>query len=239
MERSTSQRSWRQNLAQGEASVASGTLGNGEVFHRALGRIAAGYAGSLSITSLVAACLVLGSLTLACSGRTSTSVSPPSAAATSATTTENYPNLATQAKEVSDALARKDFARFTDLTYPKVIEMLGGRERMVTTMTQQLKEMEVEGVTLVSSTSGTSTQFVHDAGSIYAVLPMTLTIKARDGIFQAESSMIGVSSDGGANWTFIDASGKDQNELKSLLPNVADRLSLPPEKKPVKISSNG
>lgn len=163
----------------------------------------------------------------------------PAVAQSPPATTENYPNLETQAKEVSDALARKDYARFMDLTYGKVIELLGGREKMIATMSQQLKEMEAEGVTLQSSTSGAPTQYVHDAGSIYAVLPMTLKIKARNGIFQAESSMIGVSSDGGANWTFIDASGKDQNELKTLLPNVADRLNLPPEKKPVKISSNG
>jgi len=37
---------------------------------------------------------------------------------------------------------------------------------------------------------------------------------------------------------FVDASGKDHSELKAILPNVADRLNLPPEKKPVKIANN-
>ncbi|HMH46060.1 MAG TPA: hypothetical protein VK557_21400, partial [Pyrinomonadaceae bacterium] len=103
---------------------------------------------------------------------------------------------------------------------------------------RQLKEMESEGVVVISSTSGAPTQFLHDSGSIYAVLPMTLKAKARDGIFQADSTMIGISSDGGASWTFIDAGGKDQSELKKLLPNVADRLNLPLEKKPVKIENS-
>src|SRR5437879_3280163 len=170
---STSQRSWRQNLAQGEASVASGTLGNDPIFHQArfsgrknlspakagseisLGRIpraalrftsfrsacpglnsAAGYAGSLS--------LVLLSLTIACTRKELTK--PPAAANQSPVTTENYPNLTPQAKEVSDALARKDYTRFMDLTYGKVIELLGGREKMIAMMGQQLKEMEAEGV---------------------------------------------------------------------------------------------
>jgi hypothetical protein len=69
------------------------------------------------------------------------------------------------------------------------------------------------------------------------VLPTTLKAKAKDGIFQSEGSMIGVSSDGGTNWTFIDASGKDHRELKTLLGNVVDRLNLPPDKRPVKISN--
>ena len=163
--------------------------------------------------------------------KTSATTSPP------ATTNDNYPNLVVQAKEMNDAFARKDYGRFADLTYPKVVEMVGGRDQMLRGVVQQLKEMEAEGVVVLSSTSGLPTQFIHDSGSIYAVLPTTLKAKAKDGIFQSEGSMIGVSSDGGTNWTFIDASGKDHRELKTLLGNVVDRLNLPPDKRPVKISN--
>lgn len=181
-------------------------------------------------------CLVCLSLTIACGQKkpqTTLAVATPSPAATA----ENYPSLAVQAKEVNDAFSRKDFARFMDLTYPKVIEMAGGREQMVAAMKKELKEMESEGVVLLSSTSGAPTQFIHDSGSIYAVLPITLKVKAQDGLFQSEGSMIGISSDGGVNWTFIDSSGKDLSELKKLIPGIADKLSLPPAKPPVKISN--
>ena len=153
-------------------------------------------------------------------------------------TAENYPRLAVQAKEVNDAFSRKDFARFLDLTYPKIIEMAGGREQMIAALNKELKEMESEGVVLLSSTSGAPTQFIHDSGSIYAVLPIILKVKAQDGIFQTEGSMIGISSDSGANWKFIDASGKDQSELKKLIPGIADKLNLPPDKPPMKIANS-
>ena len=180
-------------------------------------------------------CLVLLSLTIACGQKpqTTLAVATPSPVATP----ENYPSLAVQAKEVNDAFSRKDFARFMDLTYPRVIEMAGGREQMVAAMNKELKEMESEGVVLLSSTSGAPTQFIHDSGSIYAVLPIALKVKAQDGIFQSDGSMIGISSDGGVNWTFIDASGKDLSELKKIIPGIADKLSLPPPKPPVKISN--
>ena len=48
-----------------------------------------------------------------------------------ATTNENYPNLVMQAKEMNDAFARKDYERFADLTYPKIVEMAGGRDQML------------------------------------------------------------------------------------------------------------
>jgi len=189
----------------------------------------------MGLALLILSCLLLLAPMLACNrtepNKTSASTSQP------ATTNDNYPNLATQAKEMNDAFARKDYGRFADLTYPKVIEMAGGRDQMLKGITQQLKEMEAEGVVPLSSTTGSPTQFLHDSGSIYAVLPMTVKAKAKDGIFQSEGSMIGVSSDGGTNWTFIDSSGKDHRELKTLLPNVVDRLNLPAEKPPVKISN--
>ena len=98
--------------------------------------------------------------------------------------------------------------------------------------------MEAEGVVVLSSTAGTPTQVLQISGWIYAVVPTTLKVKAQDGIFQTDSSMIGLSSDHGANWTFIDAGGKDHTQLKSLLPVRADKLELPVEKDPVKISGN-
>ncbi len=143
-----------------------------------------------------------------------------------------------QAQEVNDAFRRRDFARMTDLTYPKVIESAGGRDKMVAALTKGIKEMEAEGVVVLSSTAGAPTQIIHLSGSIYAVVPTTLKVKALDGIFQTESSMIGISSDNGTSWSFIDAGGKDRSQLKGFLPDAADKLNLPPEKQPVKISNN-
>src|SRR2546423_1032645 len=90
------------------------------------------------VTSLAAICLLLCPLTLACSGNSSKS---GTSAVASPAPTESYPNLAIQAKEIGDTLARKDFARFTALTYPKVIELLGGRDKMIATTSRQLQQM--------------------------------------------------------------------------------------------------
>jgi len=149
---------------------------------------------------------------------------------------ENYPRLTAQAKELETALASKDYAKVIDLTHPKVIEIGGGREKLLAEMTNEMKSMEAEGVELLSSTSATPSQLIRDASGIYAVVPVTTRIKAKDGVFQTEGSLIGVSTDGGLNWTFVDATGKDQTELKKILPNL-DQLNVPPERPPVKIAS--
>ena len=149
---------------------------------------------------------------------------------------DNYPNLTARAKELEDALQQKDYAKVIDLTYPKVIEYAGGREKLLAAMTNELKTMEAEGVEIVSSSSSAPSQFLHEASSIYAVVPITSKFKAKDGMFQVEGSLIAISTDAGQNWTFVDATGKDQAELKKILPNL-DKLKLPPEKDPVKVAS--
>ncbi len=274
--RSTSRWSWRQNLAQREASEASGTLGRvpinssarfsgrknlspakagsrvlfGEVPRAALRSTSfrfacpglnsvAGYAGSLSLVLLL--------FSIGCSRKEAQNGQPaiatqspagPAASASQATTSDSYPALVAQAQEVNDAFRRRDFVRMVDLTYPKVIESAGGRDKMIASLAKGMKEMESEGVSVLSSTAGAPTQIVHVSEWIYAVVPTTLKVKAKDGIFQTESSMIGISADQGANWTFIDAGGKDHAQLLSFLPAPANTLKLPAEKEPVKISEN-
>jgi len=143
-----------------------------------------------------------------------------------------------QAQEVNDAFRRRDFARMVDMTYPKVVEAAGGRDKMIAALAKGLKEMETEGVVVLASTAAAPSQIVHVSGWIYAVVPTSLKVKAKDGVFQTESSMIGLSSDSGANWTFIDAGGKDHTQLMTMLPAKVDKLNFPVEKDPVKISGN-
>ena len=160
---------------------------------------------------------------------------PRSQAPTPSPSGENYPNLAARAKELEDALGRKDYAKVIDLTYPKLVEFGGGREKLLAEMTKELKTMEAEGVEIISSATSSPSKFFHEANTIYAVVPVTSKLKAKDGIFQTEGSLIAISTDAGRNWTFVDASTIDQTELKKILPNL-DKLNLPAEKAPVKLS---
>jgi hypothetical protein len=207
------------------------------------------FRGGLLGTGSKLGCLVLLSLSIACSHKeppkTPAVATQSPAAGQSPTlrqsptaTVENYPALVAQAQEVNDAFRRRDFARMVDLTYPKVVAAAGGRDKMIAALAKGLKEMEAEGVVVLSSTAAAPKQIVHVSGWIYAVVPTTLKVKAQDGIFQTESSMIGLSSDNGDNWTFIDAGGKDHTQLKSVLPAPADKLELPADKEPVKLSGN-
>ena len=147
----------------------------------------------------------------------------------------SYPKLEAQAKEISDAFVRKDFKRFTELTYPKLIRIAGGKEKLIKTLAEETKQAEAQGLNVLSSTPTDVTQFLKVSGSLYAVMPTTLRMNMRGDLFESYGCMIGISSDKGEHWTFIDSGS---GGLKDLLPNVADKLSLCPAKRPVKLTSH-
>src|SRR6185436_2913617 len=109
---------------------------------------------------------------------------PQSQSTTPSPAAENYPNLTARAKELEEALAHKDYGKVIDLTYAKVVELGGCSEKLLAEMTSQMKTMESEGVELLSSTSGAPSQILHDAGGIYAVVPVVSKLRAKDGVFQ-------------------------------------------------------
>lgn len=175
-------------------------------------------------------------LTFGCSSRESPKTSAVATPSTSATA-ESYPSLTAKTQEICEAFTKKDYLKVLELTYPKVIETAGGRDKMLATMKDEIKGMETEGVVLLSTTPSPPINFVHEAGSIYAVVPITVKVKAQDGTYQMDGTLIGISADAGASWTFIDAAGEDEKKLRMLLPNTLEKLKLPAEKPPVKISS--
>src|SRR3954469_19743271 len=87
--------------------------------------------------------------------------------------TSSYPNLMVEAKQLETALGSKDYAKVIDLTYPKVVEVGGGREKLLGEMTKEMQSMEAQHVFLLSSTASDPTQYVTDANGIYAVVPVT------------------------------------------------------------------
>ena len=148
----------------------------------------------------------------------------------------SYPSLEVQAKEVKEAFLRKDYARYADLTYAKSIEASGGKERFVKKLEEDMKEVEARGLKYLSFTLDTPSQIIRDSGSLYAVVPNHLTVKDADSTYRTYDCMIGVSSDNGHNWTFVDVGAFGKNGLSLSLGDVTNKLELPPEKKPVKLS---
>lgn len=147
---------------------------------------------------------------------------------------EKSQRLRAQAEEVGQAFERKDFNRMAELTYPKLVEILGGRARMVAFLERGVRELEAEGSAILSTTIGEPLEVISVGKEFYAIVPTVIKIRVKGGVGVGQSYMIGVSADGGENWTFVSAAGDlDKEKLKVLFPAAIDKLHLPERKLPV------
>ncbi len=136
--------------------------------------------------------------------------------------------LQTQAEVCGRAFIEGDFERLADCTVPKLVELMGGREKMIEAVRKDVEEMKAEGFEPLSSKHSAPTQVVRVGSRTYAVIPLKFRMRSSKEVHVSDSFLIGVSGDGGQNWTFLSADSTDEARMKVLLPDVVGKLKLPP-----------
>jgi hypothetical protein len=170
---------------------------------------------------------------VACANTTRSVATAPLAQAAS-TPSKQYPDAKTQANQLNDAVLSGDYEKAADLTYPKLIQLIGGRAKYLAVLKGGMNETQSDRFRIISTVSDDPTDIIEVGSDVYAILPTTIKIKVAEGILVGQSSLIGVSTDRGEHWTFVDAGkGFSHEQLRTLFPAVADRLKIPEQKRPV------
>jgi hypothetical protein len=136
-----------------------------------------------------------------------------------------------QAEESGRAFMTGDFGKLLDYTYPPVVELAGGREKLLAYLKTEAETMRADGFEFVAYEAGEAGAPVALAGAklTAVVVPVVLKLKAGGRIFSQQSFLVGLSADGGRRWTFISGSGLSPERLKLVLPEAGDKLRLPKE----------
>lgn len=151
----------------------------------------------------------------------------PAAAAQTQLTEDAAKLLRAQAAEMTRAFMAGDYERLADFTYPKVVEAMGGREKMAEFVRKEMAEVKTNGFETLSYTPAAEpTQVLREGRETYAILPAVMRMGTPSGVMVGESFVIAVSADDGKNWRFISGS-LEADKLKLLLPAAADKLKLP------------
>jgi len=137
-----------------------------------------------------------------------------------------------QAEMTAKALLNDDYETVLKFTYPKVIELVGGREKMVSLIRKGKVEMGQQGISFQSVTIGEPSKTVNAGEEIHCLVPQTIFMKAPNGRIKSETYLIGVSRDGGNNWFFIDAVNLNMENVKRVLPNYNSTLKIPAKTPP-------
>lgn len=137
------------------------------------------------------------------------------------------------AEEIQSALVKGDYATVADLTHPRIVEGMGGREKMLEVMTRGLDEMKAGGVEIISVKVLDPAAPVKGGSETYIFVPFDLEMKAPGKRISSRGGLVGVTGDGGKTWKFIDTS-PGRAALKKALPDLPDSLEFP-KKEPPKV----
>ncbi|MBI1764630.1 MAG: hypothetical protein HYR56_24670 [Acidobacteria bacterium] len=126
-----------------------------------------------------------------------------------------------------------NFNRLVDLTYPKAVELMGGREKMIALMEKESKSAKEDGFAPLPTTVSAPTEVIKIGAQRFVIVTYQLKMKVPGGRLKRDSFLIGVIDKPGVTWTFVDGTTMDEAILKRLFPAAANKLPLPPRSEPV------
>jgi hypothetical protein len=138
------------------------------------------------------------------------------------------------AEQVKKSVMDGDYAKMADLTHPKIIEVMGGKDKMVAATKAVMDQMKAQQIEIKSYTIDKPGAPVVDDKAAYVILPTKMEMAAPKTKVVSESYLLGTSTDGGKTWTFVDGTGLAQGPVRdAILPNLPKDLKLPDPKPPM------
>ena len=132
-----------------------------------------------------------------------------------------------QANVVAKALLNSDFKTVVDHTYPKAVELGGGKAKLVQMMSAGINQMKAQGFAFEKITIGEPGKFYKAGTQIHCLVPEKLIMKTSKGRMAAGSSLLAVSDDKGKSWSFLDLNKGTISSIKTLFPNFNNNLVIP------------
>jgi hypothetical protein len=142
-------------------------------------------------------------------------------------------SLKAQATRMSKGLISGNYTAFLRYLHPKIVELAGGTDNMKQQLSLLSQQMASRGLIFQSVVVDSASNIIKSGETLQATIRQHTTIKMTPGRSVATSTLIGVSSDNGSHWKFVDTHNKTLNEVRQFLPELSTALVIPPTQPPV------
>ncbi len=137
------------------------------------------------------------------------------------------------AQEIADATISGDYAKVIDYTHPAVLKEAPGRKEAIERIEASFKQMKDAGFSVTKYEVGDPGGFHTQGENTFVVVPTSMEMKSPAGKILDTSYLLGISSDRGKSWKFLDGSGLQNDESRDkVLPKMPATLKLPEKGKP-------
>ena len=133
-------------------------------------------------------------------------------------------NLNLQLKTMKDLLFAENYEEFTTYVYPKVYQMMGGKDKMIEATKFALRKMKNDGFNFLDIQFSEPSKFIKKGNETQFTITQNLLMQTPKGKILGSYTLIGISNDNGKNWKFIDTSGKSKAIMLKYFPNLSPDL---------------
>lgn len=137
-----------------------------------------------------------------------------------------------QANDVALATKNNDYQTVQKHTYPKLVSMLGGKEKMEATSKKMISKMQSQGFKIESVIIGEPEKIYNAGTELHCLVPQTIIFGSVRGRLQQSSYLLAVSTNKGAYWYFMDAAKLDAQNAGTIFPKFNTSLVLPQKQAP-------
>jgi len=141
-------------------------------------------------------------------------------------------NLKAASADMARLFLAKNYADYIKYVHPKIVAMMGGKQKMVTVLKKTMTDMEENGVAFIDMRCGEPTAIVATKTSLQSVVPQHIQLKVEGGKLLTTGYLIAMSSNNGKTWHFIDTSTKSVDELKETFPDLSSQIMIPAREQP-------
>ncbi|QEC44015.1 hypothetical protein [Pseudobacter ginsenosidimutans] len=138
-----------------------------------------------------------------------------------------------QAEKMGELLVKKEYDSFARYNHPTILEMMGGKQKMIEVLEKSINEMEAEGISFTKVSFGQPSTVIPVKNELQCTVPQEIEMKMPNGRMVTKSTLIAVSEDNGKTWWFLDTAGKDISVMKQILPNLSSKIVIPEKEEPV------
>lgn len=135
---------------------------------------------------------------------------------------------------MSKSFLDRDFNSFVDLTHPRLVEAMGGKQAMIDRISQPIGE----GVEILSQqVLKVVGNLIKTDESYQCAFKQKMVLKMQGTDYYTNSSLIGISYDEGATWVFIGVSGRTLGEMQEFFTELSDDLQISPQTRPMPVEN--
>jgi hypothetical protein len=140
--------------------------------------------------------------------------------------------VTTQANQMATLYKVGDYKGYVNFIHPVIVKDAGGKSKMIELLNNQNTQIKSKGIAINSIVFNPPSEIVKSKNELQCTISQHTELKPAKGRVITYTTLIAVSIDNGKSWKFIDTSNKDIKAIRTVFPNLSNKIILPPKQKP-------